>query len=149
MKMKGWGEWRILTNKEIYEMVKEPAITETKRLNNLCWFGHVQRMEGNRIPKKVLYINLETTKLRDGLRSRWQDEGRDDGRLDGGKGWKESYITKRNGRSSCEQQGIVAFFNFTHTNGMNEIINIYIYIYMECISISSKSIFHLSEMILW
>jgi hypothetical protein len=37
--------WRILTNKEIYESVKRPTIIETIRLNRLCWFGHVQRME--------------------------------------------------------------------------------------------------------
>jgi len=37
--------WRILTNKEIYAMVKKPTITETIRLNILHWFGHVQRME--------------------------------------------------------------------------------------------------------
>ena len=49
--------WRILTNKEIYAVVKKP-ITETVRLNRLRWFGHVQRMEENRIPKKVLYMNL-------------------------------------------------------------------------------------------
>ena len=57
--------WRILTNKEIYAMVKNPTITETIRLNRLCWFGHVQRMEENRIPKKVLYMNLEATRLGD------------------------------------------------------------------------------------
>jgi len=33
-------------------MVKEPTITETIRLNKLHWFGHVQRMEENRIPPK-------------------------------------------------------------------------------------------------
>ena len=42
--------WRILTNREIYAMVKRLTITETIRLNRLRWFGHVQRMEGNRIP---------------------------------------------------------------------------------------------------
>jgi len=47
--------WGILTNKEIYASVKKPTVIETVRLNRLCWFGHVQRMEGNRIPKKVLY----------------------------------------------------------------------------------------------
>jgi len=61
--------WRILTNKETYAVVKKPTITETVRLNRLCWF--VQRMEENRIPKKVLYLNLETTWLRGRPRNRW------------------------------------------------------------------------------
>ena len=46
--------WRILTNKEIYAGVKKSTIKETIRLNRLRWFGHVQRMEENRIPKRVL-----------------------------------------------------------------------------------------------
>ena len=87
---------RILTNKEIYAIVKKPTITETLRLNGLRWFGHVQRMEENRIPKKVLYTNLETTRLRGRPRNRWQDEVREDGRVVGCKG----FITERNGRSS-------------------------------------------------
>jgi len=78
--------WRILTNKEIYAMVKNTTVTETIRLNRLRWFGHVQRMEDNKIPKNVLYTNLETTRLRGRPRNRWQDEVREDGRLDGGKG---------------------------------------------------------------
>jgi len=81
--------WRILTKKEIYAMVKKPTITETIRLNTLCWFGPVQRMEENRIPKKVLYMNLETIRLRGRPRNRWQDEVREDGRLVSGKGWKK------------------------------------------------------------
>jgi hypothetical protein len=44
--------WRILTNKEVYATVKIPTIKETIRLHRLCSFGHEQRMEGNRIPKK-------------------------------------------------------------------------------------------------
>jgi hypothetical protein len=48
--------WRISPNKEIYASVKKPTIIETIRLNSLCWFGHVQRMEENRIPKKEYYI---------------------------------------------------------------------------------------------
>jgi hypothetical protein len=81
--------WRILTNKEIYAMFKKPTITETTWLKRLHWFGHVQRMEENRIPKKVLYVNLETTRLRNRPRNRWHDEVREDVRLVGGKGWKE------------------------------------------------------------
>jgi hypothetical protein len=48
--------WRMLINKEIYVRVKKPTITETVRLNRLCWFGHVQRMEENRNLKRVIYI---------------------------------------------------------------------------------------------
>jgi len=82
--------WRILTNKEIYAMVQKPTIRETIRLNRLHRFGRVQRMEENRIPKKVLfYMNLETKRLRCRPRNRWQDEMREDGRLVGGKGWRE------------------------------------------------------------
>ena len=56
--------WRILTPKEIYASVKKPTIIETIRLNRLCWFGHVQRMEENRSPKRVLYMNFGKTRLR-------------------------------------------------------------------------------------
>jgi hypothetical protein len=52
--------WRILTNKEIYASVKKPTIIETIRLNRLCWLGHAQRMEENKIPKRVLHMNLGT-----------------------------------------------------------------------------------------
>ena len=34
------------------QWLKKPTTTETIRLNRLCWFGHVQRVEENRIPKK-------------------------------------------------------------------------------------------------
>jgi hypothetical protein len=70
-------------------MVKKPTITETIKLNGLRWFGHVQRMEEHRIPQKVLCMNLEATRLRGRPRNRWQDEVRKDGRLAGGKGWKD------------------------------------------------------------
>ena len=48
-------------------------------LNRLRWFGHVQRVEGNGIPKRVLYMKLGTTILRGRPRDRWQDEVREDG----------------------------------------------------------------------
>jgi hypothetical protein len=81
--------WRILTNKEIYATVKKSTIIETIRLNKVCWFGHVQRMEENRIPKRVLYMNMGTTRLRGIPRKRWQDEVREDRRIVGGEGWQE------------------------------------------------------------
>jgi hypothetical protein len=80
---------------QIYAVVKKPTVTKTIRLNILRWFGHVQRMEENRIPKRVLYMNLDSTRPRGRPRNRWQDEMREDGRIVDGKEWQE----KRNGRS--------------------------------------------------
>jgi len=46
--------------------------------------------------------------LRGRPRNRWQDEVRENGRLAGGKGWKES-VYKKDEWSSREWQRIVAF----------------------------------------
>jgi hypothetical protein len=86
--------WRKLTNKEIYAILKKPTITETIRLHRLRWFGHVQSMEENRIPKRVLYMNLESTRPRGRQRNRWQDEVREDGRIVGGVEWQEKVCNR-------------------------------------------------------
>jgi len=57
-------------------------------------------MEENRIPIKVLHMNLGTTRLTGRPRNRWQDDVREDGRLVGAKGGRKEYTTERNGRSS-------------------------------------------------
>jgi hypothetical protein len=46
-------------------------------------------MEENRIPKRVLYMNLETRRPRGRPRNRWQDEVREDRRIVGGEEWQE------------------------------------------------------------
>jgi hypothetical protein len=63
-------------------------------------------------------MSLETTTLRGRPRNGWQDEVREDGRLVGGKGWKEKIYNReewkkllRSGKESSHS---------THANGMNE-----------------------------
>jgi hypothetical protein len=59
-------------------------------------------MEEIRIPKKVLYMNLETIRLRGRPRNRWQYEVREDGRLVGGKGWKGRVYNRVEWKNSKE-----------------------------------------------
>jgi len=73
---------------KLHFLLSQPTIIETVRLNRLHWFGHIQRMEKNRIPKGVLYMNLGT-RLRGRPRNRWQDGVREDGRTVGGERWHE------------------------------------------------------------
>jgi hypothetical protein len=99
------------------QWLKKPTITEAIRLNRLCWFGHVQRMEENRTPKKALYMNLEATRMRGRPRNGWQDEMREDGRLVGGKGWKERVHIREEWKKllrTARNRRIL------HDNGMNE-----------------------------
>jgi hypothetical protein len=51
-------------------------------------------MEENRIPKSVLYMNLESTRPRSRPRNRWQDEVREDGRTVGGEEWQEKVYNR-------------------------------------------------------
>jgi hypothetical protein len=46
-------------------------------------------MEDNRIPKRVLCMNLGAIRLRGRPRNRWQDKVREDGRIVSGEGWQE------------------------------------------------------------
>jgi len=46
------------------------------------------------VPKRVLYTNLGTTRLRGRPRNRWQDEVREDGRIVGGEGWQEKVCNR-------------------------------------------------------
>jgi hypothetical protein len=67
-----------------------------------------KKREKNIIPKRVLYMNLGTSRMRGRPRNRWQDEVREDGRMVGGEGWqkkvhnreewKKLLRTARNGR---------------------------------------------------
>jgi hypothetical protein len=47
------GQWRI-RYKEMYELYSEPDLVTCIKLKRLQWAGHVQRMEGTQIPKKVV-----------------------------------------------------------------------------------------------
>jgi hypothetical protein len=62
-------------------------------------------MEENIIPKRVLYVDLESTRPRGRPRNRWQNEVREDGGAEewqenvyGREEWKKLLITARNHR---------------------------------------------------
>jgi hypothetical protein len=79
-------------------------------------------------------MNLKSTRLRGRTRNRRKDEVRGDGRTVGWEEWQEKYITERNGRSSWERQGIVAFCTQQCNEWMNGSENVHV---ISCTSVSS------------
>jgi hypothetical protein len=73
-------------------------------------------MEENRIPKKVLCLNLEPTRPRGRLRNRWQDEVSKDGRIVGGEDWQEKV---QRGMEEAPENSKESSHS-AHGNGMNE-----------------------------
>jgi hypothetical protein len=72
-------------------------------------------MEENRIPKRVLYMNLGTTRCRP--RNRWQDVVREDGRIVGGERWQEK-VRKRRMEEALENSKESS--HSAHASGINE-----------------------------
>jgi hypothetical protein len=57
------------TNRAIMEVGKN--ILEVNEENRLRWFGHVIRMPGNRLPRKILEWKSEGTRRRGRPKERW------------------------------------------------------------------------------
>jgi hypothetical protein len=55
-------------------------------------------MEAYGIPKRVMYMNLETTRPRGRPKNRWQNEVREDGRIVGGERWQEKLYNREERR---------------------------------------------------
>jgi hypothetical protein len=51
-------------------------------------------MKENRIPRRVLYMTLETKRPRGRPRNRWQDEVRENGRIAGGEEWQKKVYNR-------------------------------------------------------
>jgi len=73
------GEWKIRTNRELEKLNKGEYIVKWIKGQRISWLGHLERMEEDRMPKKIFTQELEGTKRR----------GRP--RKDGEKKWKEIF----------------------------------------------------------
>jgi hypothetical protein len=58
------GEWRSRTNRELEELSKGENIVKWIKGQRISWLGHLERMEENRINKKIFTQELEGTRRR-------------------------------------------------------------------------------------
>jgi hypothetical protein len=55
-------EWKIRTNRELEEMGKGGNIVKWIKGQRVSWLGHLERMEEDRMPKKIFTQQLEWTR---------------------------------------------------------------------------------------
>jgi len=68
------GEWKCRTNRELEKMSKGENIVKWIKGQRISWLGHLERMEEDRMPKKIFTQELEGTRRRGKPRKRWKEE---------------------------------------------------------------------------
>jgi hypothetical protein len=83
------GEWKSRTNRELEEMSKGENIVKWIKGQRISLLGQLERMEEDRMPKKIFTQELEGTRRRGSPR----------------KGWKEVERSSRAGSEKMERVG--------------------------------------------
>jgi len=92
--IKWHGEWKIRTNRELEELNKGENIVKWITGQRISWLGHLERMEEDRMPKKIFNQELEGTRRRGRQRKRWREEVERDLQVLGVRRWRELVIDK-------------------------------------------------------
>jgi len=83
------GEWKSQTNQELEEMSKGENIVKWIKGQRISWLGHLERMEEDRLPKKIFTQEMEGTRRRGRPRKRWKEEIERDLQVLGVRRWRE------------------------------------------------------------
>jgi hypothetical protein len=68
------GEWKSRTNRELEELSKEENTVKWIKGQRISWLGHLEKMEEDRMPKKILTQELEGTRRKGRPRKGWREE---------------------------------------------------------------------------
>jgi len=83
------GEWESMKNRELEEMSKGENIVKWIKGQRMSWLGHLERMEEDRIPKKIFTQEQEGSRRRGMPRKGWKEEVERDLQVLGVRRWRE------------------------------------------------------------
>jgi hypothetical protein len=83
-------EWKIWNNQELRNMYGQPDIIEEIKSKRLEWLGHVVRIEGNRMVKRVFKGHPGGRRKTGRPRKRWMDDIEEGLRLMEVKRWRKN-----------------------------------------------------------
>jgi len=97
------GEWEIRMNQELEELNKGENTVKWIKGQRISWLGHLERMEEDRMPKKIFTQELQGTKQRGRPRKGWREEVVRDLQLLGVRRWRELVIDRDKWRGIVRQ----------------------------------------------
>ena len=99
----GNGEWKSGTSRELEEMSKGENIVEWIKEQRISWLGHLERMEEDRMPKKIFTQELEGTRRWGRPRKRWKEEVERDLQVLGVRTWRELVADRKKWKDIVRQ----------------------------------------------
>jgi len=97
------GEWKGRPNRELEELSKGENIVKWIKEQRISWLGHLERMEEDRMPKKIFTQELEGTRRRGRPRKGWREEVERDLQVLGVRRWRELVIDRDKWRGIVRQ----------------------------------------------
>jgi hypothetical protein len=82
-------EWESRMNQELEEMSKGENTVKWIKGQRISWLGHLERMEEDRVNKKIFTQELEGTRRRGRCRKAWKEEVERDLQVLGVRRWRE------------------------------------------------------------
>jgi len=83
------GFWRIRKNHELNELIGNADIVRFIKSRRIAWLGHVMRMDGMRMPRRILEWKPMGRRIRGRPRKRWIEDAEEDIQTMGIKGWRK------------------------------------------------------------
>ena len=97
------GEWKSRKNRELEEFNKGENIVKWIKGQRISWLGHLERMEEDRMPKKIFTQELEGARRRGRPRKGWREEVERDLQVLGVRRWRELVIDREKWRGIFRQ----------------------------------------------
>jgi len=97
------GEWKSRTNRKLEELSKEENIVKWIKGQRISWLGHLERMEEDRMPRKIFTQELEGARRRGRPRKEWKEEVERNLQVLGVRRWRELVIDREKWKDIVRQ----------------------------------------------
>jgi len=97
------GEWKSRTNRELEEMRKGENIVKWIKGQRISWLGHLERMEEDKMPKKIFTQELEESRRKGRPKKGWKEEVERDLRVLGVRRWRDLVADRKKWKDIVRQ----------------------------------------------